>query len=144
MTHSLLKALRGVSAFSSLDDDVLLHVVGASNNLSWPAGSAVFEAGDESEALYIVLDGEIRIVEPGSEPDREVARIRPGESFGEISLLMQSMHSKTAIADRDTELMVVPRSSFRELLEMNPDLASFFRRQLEQRLPVGGDLSNAS
>jgi CRP/FNR family cyclic AMP-dependent transcriptional regulator len=136
-THSLVKALQGVDAFSSLDDDALLRLAGVSTNLMWKAGSPVFESGSEAEALYVVLSGEVGIVEP--EGDHELARLGPEDSFGEISLLLLTRHTKNAVARADTELMVIPKASFRDLLEGNPDLAGYFRRQLAQRMPVRGD-----
>jgi CRP-like cAMP-binding protein len=142
MTHSLVKALRGVDAFSSLDEEALLRVVGVSTNLAWGAGSEVFEAGSPAEALYVVLTGRVRILDP-SDGGKEVARLGPGDSFGEISLLLLTRHTKNAVADEDTELMVIPQDSFRELLESNPELAGYFRRLLEQRLPVRGDSADS-
>jgi CRP-like cAMP-binding protein len=36
--------------------------------------------------------------------------------------------------------MVVPKQSFHELLDQNPDLAEHFRRRIEERLPVRGEV----
>jgi len=69
LKHSLVRALRRVPDFSSLDDGILLKVVGASANLFWPAGSIVFERGSPSEALYIVLGGSVRISDGGDGRD---------------------------------------------------------------------------
>jgi CRP-like cAMP-binding protein len=137
ITHSLVKALRAVPAFASFDDRMLVRVVGASANLFWRSGSAVFEKGSESEALYIVLSGRIRIVgEDGTE--EEVAQLGPGEFFGELSLLLQTVHTKRAVAVEDSELMVLPKGSFQELLADYPELAAEFRRTAEERLAAGG------
>ena len=142
VTHSLVKALRGVEAFSSLDEDALLRVVGVSSNLAWKAGSEVFTADSPAEALYVVLSGEVRILDPSNGGD-EVARLGPGDSFGEISLLLLTKHTKIAIAGQDTELMVIPQDAFSELLQSNPELAGYFRRLMDQRLPVRGDTADS-
>jgi CRP/FNR family transcriptional regulator, cyclic AMP receptor protein len=141
ISHSLVKALRSVPDFSSLDDHALLRIVGASVNLFWPAGSLIFETGSASEALYIVLSGRVRISERAAGGDVEVAQVRPGSSFGELSLLLNTTHTKDAIADEDAELMVVPKESFQELLVSSPDLAEHFRRRLAERRPVKGEIS---
>jgi CRP/FNR family transcriptional regulator, cyclic AMP receptor protein len=142
VTHSLVKALRGVDAFSSLDEDALLRVVGVSSNLAWRAGGEVFQADSPAEALYVVLTGQVRIHDP-ADGGREVAKLGPGDSFGEISLLLLTKHTKNAVAEQDTELMVIPHDSFRELLESNPELAGYFQRLLEERQPVRGDSANS-
>jgi len=129
VTHSLVKALRTVPDFHGLDDRTLLRIVGASVNLFWPAGSTIFEKGSSSEGVYIVLSGRVRVFDP-DDPDTS-ADLKAGESFGELSLLLNRTHSKTAKAKKDAELMVVPGTSFRELLEANPDLQEQFRRKVE-------------
>ena len=144
ITHSLVKALRSVPDLAALDDHALLRVVGASSNLFWPAGSVVFERGSESEALYVVLSGEVSITEPGEGGESEIARIGPGSSFGELSLMLHTTHTRDARATQDTELMVVPKDSFEDLLSSNADLAAHFRHRLEQRRPVRGDVAQAT
>lgn len=133
--HSLVKALRSVPDFASLDDRTLLRIVGASMNLFYGAGSMVFETGEPSEGLYIVLSGEVRIYD---EQEAEVSTAGPGQSFGELSLLLETTHTKNARAEQDTELMVIPEASFKEMLELDPDLAALFRRRLEERMPMRG------
>jgi CRP-like cAMP-binding protein len=144
VTHSLVKALRAVPDFKSLDDHTLLRIVGASTNLFWPAGSVVFEKGSPSEALYVVLSGEIRILDKAEGGVQEVSRVGTGESFGELSLLLQTTHTKSAEAVQDSELMVLPEESFQELLDSNEELSARFRRRVEERVPVRGEITETS
>jgi CRP-like cAMP-binding protein len=144
VSHSLVKALRSVPDFEALDDRTLLRIVGASVNLSWPADAVVFERGSESEALYIVLSGEVSITEPSADGEVEISRIGPGSSFGELSLLLHTTHTRNARTTQPTELMVIPSGSFEELLASNPDLASQFRHRLEERLPLRGEVPHAT
>lgn len=144
VSHSLVKALRTVPDFAALDDRTLLRLVGASMNVAFSPGSVVFEPGSDSEALYIVLAGEVRIVDRSADTEVEVSRIGPGGSFGELSMLLGRTHSKTAEAIQDTELMVIPRDSFREVLDSNPDLAAKFHRRLEEREAVRGQVAESA
>lgn len=144
VTHSLVKALRAVPDFASLDDHTLLRIVGASANLFWPAGSVVFEKSSPSEALYVVLSGEIRIFDTADGKVQEVSRLGPGESFGELSLLLQTTHTKNAEAVQDSELMVIPEESFQELLDSNEELSAHFRRRVEERVRVRGEVTETS
>jgi len=144
VTHSLVKALRAVPDFADLDDATLLRIVGASTNLFYPAGSVVFEPGSPAEALYVVLSGEIRIFDQADGSEVEVSRVRSGDSFGEFSMLMGTEHSKTAQATEDSELMVIPRESFRQVLAEAPDLDAKFQRRLQERLSVRGQVSESA
>jgi CRP/FNR family cyclic AMP-dependent transcriptional regulator len=143
ISHSLVKALRNVHDFASLEDRELLGIVGASTNLAWPAGARIFEKGSESEALYIILSGTVRVYDEEDGRQVEISRIGPGDSFGELSIMLRTTHTKVAEAVEDTELMVVPKESFEELLETNSSLSASFQRRLAERRPVRGEQSDA-
>lgn len=133
ITHSLVKALRTVPGFDVLSDRDLLRIVGASVNLSWPAGSMVFEKESPGEALYIVLAGKVRIFDQIDGREVEIARTGPGDFFGEMSLLLDTMHTKNVQAVEDSELLVLMKDSFNRLLEMHDDLAAIVHERLEER-----------
>jgi CRP-like cAMP-binding protein len=120
-----------VPAFAELDEATLCAIVGASANFLWRSGAPIFDPGEPAEALYIVLSGSVRISE---EPEREVARLGPGDFFGELSLLLRTNHSKRAEALEDSELMVVPKQSFEALLADETGLAQAIRAAMEERL----------
>lgn len=131
--HTLVKTLRAVPNFASLDDAILLEVVGASANLYWHGGRTVFEAGEPAEALYIVLSGQVQILESVGGEQRQVAELGPGDYFGENALLHDVTHTKSAVTSEDTELLVLPKDSFQPLLDGHPDLAARLERTLEMR-----------
>jgi CRP-like cAMP-binding protein len=135
ITHSLVKALRNVPGFDLLDDRSLLRVVGASVNLSYPKGALVFEKGAPGEALYVVLSGQVRIFDNVDGREVEVARTRPGDYFGEMSLLLTSTHTKSVQAVEESELLVLDKDSFRRLLDTYPEVADLVHKRLEERLP---------
>lgn len=132
MAHSLVQYLRSVSDFSTLDERTLLTIVGESMNLFWKAGSHVFKRGSPGEALYIILSGDITILD---ERGREVVRLGPGDSFGELSLLLNTSHRRDATAITDAELVVFPKEAFMAILERNPPLAQHFDEVLRTRYP---------
>lgn len=132
MAHSLVQTLRGVPDFSPLDERSLLAIVGESMNLFWRAGSQVFEPGAPGDALYIILSGEVVIRD---EDDTEVARLTSGDSFGEISLLLNTVHRRRANAVCDCELLVLPKEAFMAMLRTNQRLAEHFDSVLHTRYP---------
>lgn len=131
ITHSLVRTLKEVADFSAFPDDALVEAVGASANLLWPSGTVVFERGGPAQAVYVVLHGRIRIRTDDAET---LAELGPGAYFGEQAVLLRTSHSAQAQAVEDSELMVIPKSSFESLLDAAPEVAAGFRRRLEQRL----------
>lgn len=133
---SLVKVLGAVPALASLDDRAALRIVGASMNLLWRAGTPVFEAGSPAEGLYIVLSGEVQIIDERAD-GVVVAELGPGEFFGELSILLDTVHRRSALVIEDSELLVLPRESFKRLLEEDEEFGTHIRDTVERRLPGG-------
>jgi CRP-like cAMP-binding protein len=134
--HSLVQTLRGIPDFSTLDERTLLQIVGESMNLHWDAGSTIFEPGSPGDALYVVLSGEIGIYSGDGARRKEVFHPKPGDFFGELSLLLNTTHSKTAVALTDCEVLVLPKEAFKSVLETNPAMAAHFKEVLRTRRPA--------
>lgn len=132
VSHSLVASLRKIPDFSDLDELTLLAIVGESMNLFWKAGSMIFHEGAAGEALYVMLEGECSIHE-ADPPEREVAHPKAGDSFGEMSLLLNTTHSRGATAVTDCEILVLPKQAFNNLLRIYPALAAHFEKILAMR-----------
>jgi CRP-like cAMP-binding protein len=129
--HSLVQALACVPGFDLLDDPTLLQIAGASSNLLYRAGSTVFQEGDEADALYVILTGEIELGPGLGLPD---VRLGTGDFFGETSMLLETPRTRTVRAVEDCELLVLPRETFHRLLSEQPELDLHVRTKLEERL----------
>jgi CRP-like cAMP-binding protein len=130
VTHSLVGALRSVPSLSTLDDRTLLAIVGDSANLFWRAGSEVFVKGSPADGLYVVVSGSVRVVGDGG---AELGVLGAGDFFGELSLLEGAPHGRDVVAIEDTELMVIAKERFDDLVAENPDVARSIRETAAQR-----------
>lgn len=92
-------------------------------------GEILFFQSDAPEAAYVVHTGKISVV-LGSPDGREMVidELKPGEIFGEVGLLTQRSHSAGAVAQTHSQVLVIPRDPFLEMLDEDP---SFARRILE-------------
>jgi len=102
-------------------------------------GSKILEQDSLGGALFIVKEGKVAIRrrEPTSEI-RELAVLREGDLFGEMSLIEDQLVSADVVALTQVELLVMPRRDFENLLERNPSLAAkiyrTFCRSLSDKL----------
>lgn len=80
-----------------------------------------------------MLSGSVRIYDELDGREVEIARTGPGDFFGEHSLLLDCTHTKNVEAAEDTELLVLSKTSFANLLASNPDLERHIHRTLEAR-----------
>ena len=130
VAHSLVAALRAVPSLRELDDRALLAIVGDSANLFWRAGSQVFARGTSADGLYIVVSGAVRVL--GAD-GAELGVLGAGDFFGELSLLHGTAHGRDVVAVEDTELMVVAKECFDDLLAGNPAVARSIRETAAKR-----------
>jgi CRP-like cAMP-binding protein len=92
----------------------------------------VFGEGDNSDELYIILQGEVDIqvnpalvtsLPPEKFSSATIATLRRGQSFGEIALVDHGLRSATArITQNNTHLIIIPRDELIQLCELNPEL----------------------
>jgi CRP-like cAMP-binding protein len=100
-----------------------------------PAGSVVVKEGDEATGLWVVLSGELEVVQ-GEEPfDTVVATLHGGDTFGEVGLLRGGTATTNVIARRGpATLLFLPRDAFARLVTAVPELKAHFEALAEKRI----------
>ena len=100
-------------------------------SLQVPAGATVFRTGDPSQAVFIIEDGEVAITVNGG---IEVARLYPGDLFGESGVLEARPRAATATAMTATTLLVTEADMFVRAFSMDNDRALALVKLLCRRL----------
>jgi MFS family permease len=100
--------LRELSMFAPLPQ-ARLELLARSARISHASvGQVIVRVGEHGDRFYVVTQGEVRIVRGG----REVARLGPGEHFGEVALLRDAPRNATVTALQPTELLELDREEF--------------------------------
>ena len=110
--------------FRGLERSTIDRIAGLATRRSYKADSVVFMRGDPGDALYGVVTGRVRIsasAARGKEISLNV--MDPGDAFGEIALLDGQPRTAAATTLAPTELIVIRRDQFLELLQREPKLA---------------------
>lgn len=128
-----LERLRALSIFSQLLPAELRIVDGLMHERSYQADEVIFDEGEEGQAIYIVLEGEVLICRQG-QADSPIARLGPGTFFGDIALLDDSPRSAQARAAAATRLAVFFREDFGALMETHARVASKIALQLAREM----------
>jgi ATP-binding cassette, subfamily B, bacterial HlyB/CyaB len=84
----------------------------------------------EDRRLYVVRQGEVRIVRQEEGSDYVLATLRQGEIFGEKACLLRQEQMVSVIANTETRLLVIPEKTVHFILERNAKL----REALEERI----------
>lgn len=102
---------------------LILHIDFALEWVQVNAGQVLFHKDEESEAIYLVLNGRLRLIEDRKGGGLNVrAEFGQGESIGELEVLTESTRSGTLHAIRDTELVKFPRTLFNSLAQEHPNI----------------------
>lgn len=123
------------SRFTSvlLDELRALKAVGVRRD--FPAGAAIFSAGDPGDGFYLVESGRVRIAaEVGGQEARLLATIGPGDFFGEMAVLDDAPRSAAATAETATGTIFLGRDEFLRLLDQQPQLALNLIREFSGRM----------
>jgi len=110
--------------FGGLDEDELRRLAGIARDTTLAAGTALFEQGDESDGLYIVTSGIVRIYLTADDGrEATISLLEEGEIIGEIAILDGLQRSAGAAALTDAKLVFIPTAPFCELIDMSPKLS---------------------
>lgn len=102
---------------------------------TYAAGETVVRQGEPGDSLFLVWSGDAAVrISDASGESREVARLRPGESFGEMSLLTGAARGATVVAVCDLVVARIGREAFGSILAANPGVMERISRVVAERL----------
>ena len=83
-----LDAIRSVPLFASLDDEATRELRSLLRTREVATGSALFRAGDDGDAMYLIESGRVRIA-VSDEDKKEIvlAELARGDFFGEMAII---------------------------------------------------------
>jgi CRP/FNR family transcriptional regulator, cyclic AMP receptor protein len=141
-TH--LAFLRTVNLFKEFSEADLRALDSRLEKRRVRKGQVLFRAGDTGDDMFLIRSGSILISKPVTgRVEQLLARMGPGEFFGEMSLVDQSPRSATVQGEVDTLLLSLNRQNLRELVETNPRAAAAFYQAMlgvfVQRLRESGE-----
>ena len=128
--------LRGKVSKPELDEFV--HSVGVKRVA---AGKEILKQGARDERrLYVVRQGQVRVVVEDANDEYVLATLGPGEIFGEKACLMRQEQPASVVAGTEATLLVIPEKSAHFILERNArfrevieDRVRFFERELHRQ-----------
>ncbi|KAG0335656.1 phosphatidylcholine and lysophosphatidylcholine phospholipase [Podila horticola] len=118
----------------TLVSPIVLHLDYAMEWMQVSASQVLHRQGDDSDSIYIVLNGRLRTIlesEPGK--IEILGEFSQGESVGELEVLMGTPFPSTLHAIRDTEVARMPKTLFNTLALRHPEITIRISRLIAQR-----------
>lgn len=127
--------LKRVSIFSDLDEVALGSLELLFKEKTFEKESVVVGQEDPGDSLYVLTEGRVKVVLFGT-TGREVilSVFKPGEFFGEMSLLDNQPRSANVIAVEPSKMLVLDRASFAKHLQAHPKTALNVLAEMSKRL----------
>ena len=137
--------LRNMRLFRNVDDADLATFAGSLREQPLRRGQILFREGDHGDEMFLVRAGSIVVSKAVTGRIEQVlARMGPGDFFGEMALFDRSARSATIQADTEVTLLVLDRDALARLTTESPRAAAAFFQSLVhvfiERLRASGEL----
>jgi len=130
-----IDTLRQVPLFESLDNEAAGKLCHLLESLDRKAGTFLFRAGDQGDAMYLIERGKVRIcVQATDGRQMTLAELDRGDFFGEMALLDGQRRSADALVAEDARLAVLSREHFLSFMQSTPKVALEMLTALANRL----------
>lgn len=97
-------------------------------------GQAIFRQGDLGNQVYVIVSGEAEVVQDLGTGETTIARLQPGQFFGEMALIRHAPRVATVRALTDLDVLVMQRGAFLSLFTHLPVLRQNFERVAQERI----------
>jgi CRP/FNR family transcriptional regulator/CRP/FNR family cyclic AMP-dependent transcriptional regulator len=138
-TSDKIELLKRVPLFKGLSNKHLGMIAKGSDEIKVLSGRIIAKQGSMRREVFIIIDGKGRVERDG----KLIARLKRGDSFGEMSLIDGQPRSATVTAEGDVNVLVVDPRSFLALMDSAPALSRKVMAALSERLRLA-DIQLAS
>jgi len=114
--------LRPIELFKTLTPRQLSDVAEKMTKRHYATGETIIREGEPGEEFFLISDGEVEV----DRADHEVARLGPGDFFGEVALISGEPRNATVVAVGEVDTYVLGKTDFQTALATSQS----FRDQL--------------
>jgi len=127
--------LKSVPIFSELDAERLKQISQLGSRKFYKKDSTILKENETGSALFVIISGKVK-VSRASDDGKEVILTILNESdfFGEMAIIDGLSRSAGVIANEETELFIIQRTDFLNLLQAHPEISVALLQELTRRL----------
>jgi CRP/FNR family transcriptional regulator, cyclic AMP receptor protein len=122
--------LAGCPLFKGIDAEGLAKLAELATPVDFPTGHVIARQGEVGTGFFVIVSGSVRVVRDGA----VVARLGPGEFFGELSVLDRMPRNATVAAEEATSCLALAAWDFEKILLEEPALTLAILRGVARRL----------
>ncbi len=108
----------------------ILRIAAIADELRFAAGDTVYAVNEPSDAIYCVVEGDVKLTNPSTQE----ATVSAGGAFGVIDVLSGNVRTAIAIAQTDAITLGIDADDFFDLLSNNVDIVKAIFRSLSEKV----------
>jgi len=129
-----VQVLQEMPLFRNIDLKRLRVVAMMGESQAYRAHERLFEKGEEGDAAFIIIDGEVEVLVPAEGGEQSVAILGKGEIFGELAVICDQTRSSAIAARSELNVLRLDRNVVLNLMREFPDISLEMVRILGRRL----------
>jgi uncharacterized membrane protein len=127
--------LKTIPLFIGMDEDELAALAAIMDEQPFRGGQVIFRAEESGGTLYIIQAGQVELSIVDDDGEKLILELlESGDFFGELSLLDGGTRSATATATQRTDVLVLERHEFLDLMLQKPHMAQDVMVALAKRV----------
>ena len=141
-SETTLKLLATVKLFEGLDFEDIHAFIAHSSSASFLPEERIFAEGEPGRQLYVILTGKVEVSRRAGFKNQRLLRLGPGETFGEMSLLLPAGVGRTAsvYAAERTVALCMDRDRLAGIPQVAAKVYANIARILASRLKMATDI----
>lgn len=133
-----------LNAFPDMTKEAVHKLIDMARVQTYPPGTILCKEGAFEDTFYLIREGEVEILKQfdvaGSERERFLRRLGPGDFFGEMAIIVDGPRGATVRSLNTTTVLEIDRESFMTLVASSPAMALAMVRETINRLRVNDRL----
>ena len=130
----VLLSLKGIPLFGPMNLDQLYTIAAHLERCDAPTEHVIFQEGEPSYDLYIIVSGEVAIIQRRRGVPHTLVTLDAGQFFGDMAIFERRSRSASAVAVGPTTLLKLSAEDFRQVVLLEPAIAFVIFRVLSERL----------
>ena len=126
--------LKSIDLFRGLPGEELAPSAEIAEEQPFAAGDPVFAEGEPGDALYLLVEGAVKVHRGGE----QLAQLGARDVFGEMAVLDSQPRSASVTVLKDAVLLKIGRDDFRDILQERPEIGMGIIQVLSRRLRPAG------
>ncbi len=134
-----IRTLQQIPMLREIEISKLKLMAFAGQRIHYQKGEVLFDQGGSSDAVFIILDGEVDVLRVTDTGDVPLARLGVTELIGEMGVLCDKPRTAKIAAYTDVQALRIDKMTFLHIVQQVPALSMAIIRELSERLERAND-----